>query len=306
MNFTLLIVTYNRLELLKECIKSALEQTYSLKHIVILNNNSNDGTTDYLCEIGSQHKHIIISNEVNNLGGAGGFQRGMEIASTLNSDWIILIDDDAMLSKNFVKDIFLASEQNPSIQALCGSVWTNGIIDVTHRRRLSGKIGLRFTDVQASEYENEEFNVDLSSFCGLCITTQLVKKIGLPLAEYFIWNDDAEYSLRVLKESMILCIPKAALNHKTKNSSITVIENELNWKHYYGLRNAINMVKRHGNFIDILYKYFELTISILYYCNYYIRNHNNSISSTNIYILAYALKDGALNHLGKNSKFSPK
>ena len=42
------VVTYNRLELLKLCIEKLLKQTYKLNKIIIVDNHSDDGTVDFL------------------------------------------------------------------------------------------------------------------------------------------------------------------------------------------------------------------------------------------------------------------
>ena len=50
MKINCVIVTYNRLSLLKECISALKNQTYKINKIYIINNNSTDGTSDYLQE----------------------------------------------------------------------------------------------------------------------------------------------------------------------------------------------------------------------------------------------------------------
>ena len=74
------VVTYNRKELLLENIKSLMQQTkFKEQDIIIIDNNSTDGTYDAL----HQHianKDIIYCNTGANLGGAGGFNYGMRYA----------------------------------------------------------------------------------------------------------------------------------------------------------------------------------------------------------------------------------
>ena len=73
------IVTYNRINLLQECVDHVLEQTVPFNSIIIVDNNSNDGTSNYLNSLSNNKKiHIISLKE--NLGGSGGFYKGMEYA----------------------------------------------------------------------------------------------------------------------------------------------------------------------------------------------------------------------------------
>ena len=51
MKFAVTIVTYNRLELLKECVQQVLSQTVPFSYICIVDNNSTDGTSKYLDQL---------------------------------------------------------------------------------------------------------------------------------------------------------------------------------------------------------------------------------------------------------------
>ena len=87
MKFAVTIVTYNRLELLKECIQQVLSQTVPFSYICIVDNHSTDGTSEYLDQLaagtetvfpnaGKPEFHILHLPE--NIGGAGGFAKGLE------------------------------------------------------------------------------------------------------------------------------------------------------------------------------------------------------------------------------------
>ncbi len=67
MKINCVIVTYNRLSLLKECISALKNQTYKINKIYIINNNSTDGTSDYLQELIADSQFVIVYNTVINL-----------------------------------------------------------------------------------------------------------------------------------------------------------------------------------------------------------------------------------------------
>ena len=100
MKYSVVIVTYNRLQLLKECISCIEKQEKKFDEIVIVDNASTDGTRDWLMSLGE--KYNILYETING-GGAKGFKDGVEYTfQNLDTDWILLIDDDAMLSKNYL------------------------------------------------------------------------------------------------------------------------------------------------------------------------------------------------------------
>jgi len=90
------IVTYNRKELLKECITALLNQDYRNCDILVVDNASTDGTFDYISEL-LKNKRVIYKNTGANLGGAGGFNFGMKEAVNLGCDFVWVMDDDCMV-----------------------------------------------------------------------------------------------------------------------------------------------------------------------------------------------------------------
>lgn len=298
--FGVVIVTYNRLSLLKECIENVINQERTFDSVTIINNNSNDGTREYLETINRIDFKVIHSKE--NLGGAGGFKLGIESTSS-KIDYLLLIDDDAMLCPNFLKDI--ENSIVDGIVAYSGTVQTDGAIDKTHRRRITNDMLLTHKDVSESEYQRDFFDYDLSTFCGLLINTEIIKKIGLPKSEYFIWYDDSEYSLRIRKYSKIRNINSAIINHKTKLS----YSDRFTWKSYYGYRNKIDMGRNYSScpLIFISYRILYHSIRTIQYSlksifakkidrKYYRFSANLSIN---------VISDSLKGKLGKNSKYLP-
>ena len=242
LKFGVVIVTYNRLHLLKECLRCVALQKLHFHSIVIVDNCSNDGTKEYLKELDTKKMNCNTLEVINldkNLGGAGGFSLGVQRICN-DVDYLLLIDDDAMIHKDFLSSI--NNGMTPQILAYSGIVETDGKIDTTHRRRVSNWRFMKKEDVPKEEYSLPFFDYDLSSFCGLCFKTSLINKIGFPKYEYFIWYDDTKYSLRIFKFTKIRNINTAKINHKT----IITNEARLNWKSFYGYRNMIDTGKNHS------------------------------------------------------------
>ena len=78
-DYAVVVVTYNRLELLKECLKQVENQTVPAKRIIVVNNASTDGTAEYLRECKEKNKQYRTITCMENLGGAGGFAKGIQI-----------------------------------------------------------------------------------------------------------------------------------------------------------------------------------------------------------------------------------
>ena len=212
MKYSIVIVTYNRCDLLKECITCALQQTIAATHIVVIDNACTDDTDRYLNSLSiPQLVHYRLDH---NAGGAGGFYEGLKKAHELGDEAHIIIDDDAMLSKDFAEQLLDKARKNPEILAFAGSVKTEGCIVRDHRQRMK-RPGFRMEKIPLEEYQKESFYCDTASFCGLMIRDEVIARIGYPQKEYFIWYDDTEYCVRIREISPIMVIPAAVLNHKT-------------------------------------------------------------------------------------------
>jgi len=260
--YVVVIVTYNREQLLRECIGNAESQTIAPDSIIIVNNASTDGTLNYLNKLKKQSEIFDIINLPQNLGGAGGFAKGIERALEKEVDCVLIIDDDAMIARDYMEQILQERQHQPQYKAFAGTLRTDGKIDTFHRRNLQ-KTGLMLRNCKEEEYRQPFFTCDIASFCGMVVDTDLIRQIGLPHAEYFIWYDDTEYSLRIHQHSKFLVVTAAELNHKTMNNEKTH-PRRYDWKDYYAVRNRLLMVKEHGKLLDKVVNFFDLFIHVIF------------------------------------------
>lgn len=237
------LVTYNRKEELKLALDKYKEQIYKPQYILVVNNNSTDGTEEYLKYWKGQKEKYekYVVNLQQNIGGSGGFYTGLEKARKLTADWIWVADDDAYPQKNAFKEINELSQKIDfsKYSAVCGEIINNGKIDLGHRRRIKkGLISIKEYNVPIEEYEKEYFEIDLFSYVGTIISKKELEKCGSTIKDLFIYYDDTEHSYRLRKEKPIICIPKVKINHDT------ISDNKLTWKQYYGARNRLIFYKR--------------------------------------------------------------
>lgn len=194
-----IVVTFNRKELLKRCLNALFSQEYKPAAIYIIDNNSSDGTRQTLQEEGYLKNETIQIHYINtgkNLGGAGGFSLGVKTAhETGLYDAYVLMDDDGCPDKNEIKNLVPHLGKYDYINAL--------VVDIDDETKLSfswnKETGRDRT--KASLLQNEEGVVlnYASPFNGTMVSKRLVDKIGYPKAEMFIYGDEIEYLNRSKK-----------------------------------------------------------------------------------------------------------
>lgn len=244
------IVTFNRLELLKECISGIELSDPYLNHILVFNNNSTDGTKEWLNLISKKNsKFIIINNDIN-LGGAGGFSKAVESATELTDDeFLWIMDDDTIPSEHSLDSLLKATKKiNNNFGFLCSYVeWNDN------------------TPVNMPVLNNQDWfellsekliKVDRATFVSILFKTKKVEELGLPASDMIIWGDDSEYTNRLSNNSPSYLVMDSVVHHKTpvKVTDVNIITDDINRIHryYYGYRNALVVARLYASHKKVL------------------------------------------------------
>lgn len=225
-------MTYNRLALLKECLQAVQHQSKAVGSIVVVDNASTDGTGDFLKTI--DDGRLAVKTFDKNRGGAAGFAEGIAIATRQGADAVWIMDDDTIPQADTLATLVETMERHRDAGFVCSKVvWTDGEV---HKMNIPGY-------VNSEALEDGLFAIRSASFVSLLVPCRVVREVGLPYKEFFIWVDDAEYTSRIFKRGY-----KGYLNnhsvalHKTGanyGSGIKVATPDSAWKFYYYMRNGM-------------------------------------------------------------------
>ncbi len=194
------VVTYNRKELLTECLDAILGQTHPVDLLLIIDNASTDGTHETLTEKGYLNRNIIhyIPMETN-FGGAGGFFEGLRLARDTDCAWVWVMDDDAIPAPDCLERLLEAKEAiGEEISFLASSVFgpEGEFMNVPRISQTKGSNGYR--DWYA-HLDHAAVKLEDATFVSLLINQKAIRKCGLPCRDYFIWGDDSEYTMRIIR-----------------------------------------------------------------------------------------------------------
>jgi GT2 family glycosyltransferase len=209
-----LVVTYNRKHLLARCAEAVLSQTRPVASLLVCDSASTDGTEDYLREQGLLDRPQLAYLRLEyNVGGAGGFSEGISQARRQDSDWLWVMDDD---SEPLPDALELLLDSPPAREldtvALCPQVrYPGGGVDVSQR----GHFRRRLRPLPESDYVPGRYpDLGYLSFVGSLIRTDAARAEAPPRAEFFVWGDDVEYSLRLRRRGRIRLVPESVMVHK--------------------------------------------------------------------------------------------
>lgn len=241
------VVTYNRLELLKQCISALQNQSYPCD-ILIVNNDSTDDTENWATEYVKTVNNIHYINTGKNIGGAGGFNKGMRWAVERNYEYVWVMDDDCLPNTDALDKLMQADVKLNGEYGYLSSVvlWTDGTECKMNRQK-----------IKKSYYENVHLlknsiiQVEQSTFVSLLFQTKTIKKVGLPIKEFFIWGDDIEYTRRITVRSNMPSFMVGnsmvvhAMKENTGSSIATDVPERIN-RYRYAFRNENYLYRQEG------------------------------------------------------------
>ena len=236
---SVIVLTYNNIDLNKLCISSIQEKTaYPNYELIIVDNASVDGTQEYLSEFNEQTSEnvSVILNE-NNLGFAGGNNIGIKQAT---GDYVILLNNDTIITRGWVTALVKHLENNEKM-GMSGSV-TNSIgneAKITANYTSLTELN-QFADAYTWEHMGEIYHEEpgVLAMFAICIKREVIEKCGYLDESYSVGMfEDDDYSRAVKYAGYNLCIAEDSFVHHFDGASFKKIQS----KEYIALFNQNKM-----------------------------------------------------------------
>lgn len=258
-NICAVVVTYNRVNMLTKCIEHLLSQEDSSCDIMVIDNASTDGTKEAISAF-RDNLRIIYINTGANLGGAGGFQYGIRAATEAGYEFLWVMDDDCMPTSTALNEFIKVDKKLKGNYGFLSSkaLWKDGSICTMNVQRHPMYKPIR-------NFEGDLIPATLASFVSLFFKTEVVRKLGLPIKEFFIWTDDWEYTRRISRHYPCYVVPMSVVIHESvSNIGANIATDSMERINRYRLlyRNDVYMYRREG-IRGFLYELVRLSSHIL-------------------------------------------
>lgn len=208
-----IVVTYNRLSLLKQCVEALNNQTYQDFDLIVVNNGSTDGTAEWLKSM----TDIDVFSQ-SNIGGSGGFHNGIQYAYDKGYDYYWIMDDDGVPEQHCLEKLMSVADKGlhyvaPLLYTVDGRCHWPYVLDV----------------------ENNVISHGGGPFNAILLSRTLIESVGLPNTHYFIWGDEFEFLNRVRESFFFTALVKDAIHyHKIPEN-----KNAVDKRIYFKVRNLI-------------------------------------------------------------------
>jgi rhamnopyranosyl-N-acetylglucosaminyl-diphospho-decaprenol beta-1,3/1,4-galactofuranosyltransferase len=233
------VVTWNRRDLLAESLAGITAQTRRPDAVVVVDNASTDGTPDL---IAADFPAVELVRIDTNTGGAGGFSVGLTRALALRADLVWLMDDDTVPEPAALQALIHARDAyrgDSPVLVASKVVWTDGRDHPMNTPR--AKPGVSDAEREAATMVGC-LPIRSASFVSILVDADEVRRRGLPLADYFLWNDDFEFTTRLLRRRRGLYCPASVVVHKTTTFGAT--DADPGERFFYEVRNKVWLFTR--------------------------------------------------------------
>ena len=237
------ILNTNRREDTLACLASLEQGTYKNHKIIVLDNDSSDGSVEALR---SSFPAVRIIKLQQNLGYAGNNNVGIQVALTQGAEWVLVLNEDTILAPDCLSQLIRTGQSDPRIGIVGPMVYHHNESNVI--QSAGGKLG---RDWQAwhlcqNEQDHGQFSltheVDWISGCAILVRREVIEQVGTLDKRFFYYWEETEWCIRARKSGWrIMHVPQAKLWHKgvqrdyQPSPSVT----------YYATRNHFLMLAKH-------------------------------------------------------------
>jgi GT2 family glycosyltransferase len=242
---SIIIPTFNSIEFIGSCLDSIFAQDYQEFEVIVIDNNSQDGTVGFIKE---NYPQVILIENRQNLGACKARNQGIEIAL---GSWIVTLDCDIILERNFISQILEAIK---SLSSKIGMIQTK-ILKSDRKTIYSTGIYLsflrRFYDMGKDRINNGQFNDSKYIFGACCAAAvynrRMLEEIrddtGYFDERFFFLVEDVDLAWRVKKKGWkALYCPEAICYHLGNSSGFNK-----KLRQYLCFRNRYYLILKNNN-----------------------------------------------------------
>lgn len=261
------VVTFNRADLLARMLRGLAALDRQPDVVIVVDNASTDHTRLVLET--APNRDLVAIHLTENLGGAGGFHRGVGAAYEQGFDRIWLMDDDVVPAPDCLTVLLAQVGREVGACLMAVREDTNGrlvekaatVFDLRNPLAIKPKTAMVETAYRTREAMPERVELQNVAFEGFMVRRDVIDAIGLPDPTYFIFYDDVDFAMRARRAGYrIWGIRDAVLVRQLDFDQ----QHDLSgWKGFYMYRNLFVVHFRYGENLLVRLKPYLIVLGVL-------------------------------------------
>ncbi len=218
----IILVNWNGKDVTLDCLASLQRISYANHRVVVVDNASADGSVD---EISRRFPSVQLLKMRENLRFAGGNNAGMRHALDQGAEMILLLNNDTTVAMGFLEPLVSAMQASNDIGMVTpkilyasdpSRIWFAGA-RISFWTGTMKHLGIRAVDDGSFDIPGP---TDYATGCCVLIKRTIVEQVGMLDESFFMYGEDADWSMRVRRAGMrLLYVPSSSVWHKVSLSS---------------------------------------------------------------------------------------
>ena len=212
-----LVLTYNRKELLLQCLQAILAQVEPADEVIVLDNGSTDNTCEYLEESGFlEDGRIVLYRRPENTGPSAGVDSLFRLGNEHGSEWIWYMDDDTIADPDALKELKDAYAENFSHPEEVGFL-KSVVVSADGRPNGLPEVDLRAAPGQASSWADRLgsglVKVRCGTFVSILVPRSTLMRVGDIYPDFVSYGEDTDFTLRTTEVLPAYLVGKSKVTH---------------------------------------------------------------------------------------------
>jgi GT2 family glycosyltransferase len=242
----IIVLNWNGKDDTLDCLGSLRSTAYGNYQVVLVDNGSED---DSVAAVRGNFPEVEVVETGKNLGFAGGNNVGIEYAMKQGADYVFLINNDTTVHPDYLKELVSVAESDARIGAVGSKIYYHSEPEriwfaggkINWLKNKGEHIGL--DEIDKGQFD-EIREVGYLTGCALLVKREVVEKVGVLEDDYFLYYEDADYSLRIQNAGYkTVYAPKSKIYHKVSRSTKPGSSSYV----YYHVRNGLVNARRNGS-----------------------------------------------------------
>jgi GT2 family glycosyltransferase len=193
---SIVVVNWNGLGFLKDCLSKLTDQVFSDFEIIVVDNGSDDGSVEF---IRASYPQVVLLENKTNRGFAAANNQGIDVAS---GRYIAVLNNDTEVDKNWLKNLVRRADSSSSDVGM----WTCKILSMEDHTTIDSVGGLLISscgiakgrgrsEKDRGQYDRDE-GVFIPSACAAMYRKKMLDEVGSFDEDFFAYCEDTDLGLR--------------------------------------------------------------------------------------------------------------